>query len=203
MEQTPHNLLAGGDADQFAVEQGMQTGELLTSAAKKQWEQWRSSEASSNPIANIEEIRAENHDTIGVLALDRQGTVAAGCSTSGLSWKLPGRVGDSPIIGQGLYTDPALGACVCTGHGELVAGICGAFLAIEILRRGGSPEDACAEVMNRLTKSYRLHEQDQVGVIVLARSGKFATASLRQGYKTAIRTADREEIIEPGLVVYK
>jgi N4-(beta-N-acetylglucosaminyl)-L-asparaginase len=198
MERTDHKLLAGSGADQFAIEQGIETGELSTESSQKSWRQWKASNASSRPIANME----ENHDTIGVLALDRVGTIAACCSTSGLAWKLPGRVGDSPIIGQGLYADIGIGACVCTGRGELVTGICGSFLAVETLRRGGTPSDAVTEVLNRIAASYDIAEQDQVGVIVLAADGRFSTGSLRDGFRTAVRTPDRDELIPPEVVLF-
>ena len=198
MERTPHYLLAGEAADQFAIEQGLETGELLTESSRRRWQEWRASNSITRPIANIEE---QNHDTIGVLAIDSNGTLAAGCSTSGLAWKLPGRVGDSPIIGQGLYADPSVGACVCTGHGELAAGICASFLAVETLRHGNSPTDAVRQVLSRIKENYQLTDQDQIGLIVLSHIGHFSTGSLRPGYTTAVRTADRDEAIEPELVL--
>jgi N4-(beta-N-acetylglucosaminyl)-L-asparaginase len=197
MEKTAHNLIAGEAADRFADEQGLETGELLTDSARQKWEQWRASNTTAQPIANVE----ENHDTIGVLAIDSSGVVAAGCSTSGISWKLPGRVGDSPIIGQGLYADPTVGAAVCTGHGELAAGVCAAYLAVETLRRGASPVDAATEVLKRINRSYRLGDQDQIGIIVLAGDGRFSTGSLREGYKTAVRSEGRDEVIDPEVVL--
>jgi isoaspartyl peptidase/L-asparaginase-like protein (Ntn-hydrolase superfamily) len=203
MERTPHKLLAGEAADRFAIEQGLETGELLTESAGGRWEAWRASNASAQPIANIEETKHDqsNHDTIGVLAIDGAGLLVAGCSTSGLAWKLPGRVGDSPIIGQGLYADPGVGACVCTGHGELAAGICAAFLAVECLRQGGSPGDAVGEVLSRLNRSYRLTPLDQIGVIVVAADGSFSTGSLRTGFIIAVRTFERDELLEPEVVL--
>jgi isoaspartyl peptidase/L-asparaginase-like protein (Ntn-hydrolase superfamily) len=197
MERTPHKLIAGAGADQFAIEQGLEVGPLSSDSSQKRWREWKASQASSAPVANIE----ESHDTIGVLALDRAGTLAACCSTSGLAWKLPGRVGDSPIIGHGLYADPGIGACVCTGRGELVSGICGSFLAVETLRRGGSPRDAVTEVLNRLTKSYELNDQDQVGVIVLGADGRFSTGSLLSGFQVAVRDPHRDELQQPEVVL--
>jgi L-asparaginase/N4-(beta-N-acetylglucosaminyl)-L-asparaginase len=197
MEKTAHKLIAGGGADQFAVEQGIETGNISIESSQEKWRQWKASRGASTPIANIEEA---NHDTIGVLSLDSSGTLAACCSTSGLAWKLPGRVGDSPIIGQGLYAQPGAGACVCTGRGELVAGICGAFLAIETLRRGGNPRDAVHEVLNRLTASYDLGPDDQIGVIVLDAAGEFSSGSLLPGFQLAVRTPRRDEVIAPEVV---
>jgi isoaspartyl peptidase/L-asparaginase-like protein (Ntn-hydrolase superfamily) len=197
MERTPHKLIAGGGADQFAAEQDMETGPLLIESSQQKWRQWQASNKSSAPIANME----ESHDTIGVLSLDTRGTLAACCSTSGISWKLPGRVGDSPLIGQGLYAEPKIGACVCTGHGELVMGVCGSFLAVETLRRGGSPTDAITEVLKRIAGSYTLATSDQVGVIVLAADGRFSTGSLRKGFQIAVRDRQRDEVISPEVVL--
>jgi isoaspartyl peptidase/L-asparaginase-like protein (Ntn-hydrolase superfamily) len=219
MERTQHKLLAGDGAEQFAMEQGFAFDELLIEPAKRRWQEWKASKLdvdangspSTQPSANFEEQfphishreRNELHDTIGVLALDRDGVVAAGCTTSGLPWKHPGRIGDSPIIGQRLYADPAVGACVCTGHGELVSGVCGAFLAVEKLRQGCSPVDAAAEVLQRIAGNYRLSEKDQVGVIVLDIQGRFSAASLRPGFKVALRTAQRNELMESEYLVFR
>jgi L-asparaginase/N4-(beta-N-acetylglucosaminyl)-L-asparaginase len=161
---------------------------------------------AAGPRRNIEELGLRafdlgtrdleaTHDTIGAIAMDSMGTLAGACSTSGLAFKLPGRVGDSPIIGQGLYVDPAAGAAVTTGHGELVMGVCGSFLAVETLRRGAKPLDACVEVLERIRASYQLESEDQIGIIVLARDGNWACAALRDGFRTAVRSAQREELV--------
>ena len=198
MQNTTHKMLAGAGADLFVTEQGLGIGELNTEFSRRKWEEWKQSGGPAGPILNIEE---KHHDTIGVLAIDAAGVIAAGCSTSGLAWKLPGRVGDSPIIGHGLYAKPGMGACVCTGLGEMVSGVCGAFLAVETLRRGGSPLDAVSEVLNRVSYSYELTEQSQVGLIVLHADGGFSTGSLRPGYQTAVRDQQREELLAPQLVL--
>ena len=218
-ERTPHTLLSGRGAEGFAREQGFEPAELLTDESEALWREWRDRSSARNapgrPVANFEEqpksaARAAAavdpidpnaaHDTIGVLALDAGGTLAAACSTSGMPWKLPGRVGDSPIIGHGLYCDPAAGAAVCTGHGELVSAVCGAFLAIETLRRGGSPQAAAAAVVDRIRASFTLTAGDQIGVIVLAPTGTHATASLRPGFRYAVREEGRAELLTPGHV---
>jgi isoaspartyl peptidase/L-asparaginase-like protein (Ntn-hydrolase superfamily) len=199
MEHTPHRLLAGGGADQFASEQRLETGPLLTESTRQKWLDWKASQPkpSARPALNIE----ESHDTIGVLAIDSAQTLAGGCTTSGWAFKLPGRVGDSPIIGHSLYVDPTAGCCVCTGHGELVMGICGGFLAVEVLRRGGKPLDAVHEVLKRISSSYTLTDQDQIGMIVLAADGTFSTGSLRPGYQTAVRSPVRDELVSPEVVL--
>ncbi len=198
MEKTKHKLLAGAGADLFAVEQGLQTGDLLSETSKKKWLEWKDSQQPAGPILNIEE---KHHDTIGVLAIDASGAMAACCSTSGLSWKIPGRVGDSPIIGHGLYALPGVGCCVCTGLGEMVSGVCGSFLAVETLRRGGTPFDAVSEVLNRVASSYDLVPEAQVGVIVMHADGGFSTGSLRPGYQTAFRDSGRDEMLPPEMIL--
>ncbi len=200
MEKTPHKMIAGTGADLFALEQGLETGPLLTESTRQKWREWKSTQPGpvNRPVLNIE----ESHDTIGVLAIDAQGVLAGGCTTSGWAFKLPGRVGDSPTIGHGLYVQPGIGCCVCTGHGELVMGICGSFLAVEVLRRGGSPRDAVGEVFSRLNQAYQLTDQDQVGIVVLAADGIFSTGSLRPGYITAVRSPSRDELIAPEVVCF-
>ena len=115
-----------------------------------------------------------------------------------MAYKLPGRVGDSPIIGHALYVDPNVGAAVATGHGELVMSVCGAFLAVETLRRGAPPRDAAFEVLTRIQQTQPLTEQDQVGLVVLRPDGTWDAASLRDGFKVAVKDPTRDELIEPN-----
>lgn len=143
----------------------------------------------------------KNHDTIGVLAIDAHGVVAGACSTSGTPYKMPGRVGDSPIIGHGLYVDPAHGAAVATGTGELIMGVCASFLAVECMRRGASPVDALGEVLQRIVNAYTLRDDHQVAFIALRPDGTFASAALRSGYKTSVRTNDGSNVVDPELVM--
>jgi isoaspartyl peptidase/L-asparaginase-like protein (Ntn-hydrolase superfamily) len=147
-----------------------------------------------------DEARWRHHDTIGCLAIDAQGILAGGCSTSGTPFKVPGRVGDSPIIGHGLYVDPTVGAATATGTGELIMGICGAFLAVECMRRGASPLDAAREAVARIASTYQLEAHHQAAFLVLARDGSFASASLRPGYRTSVRDASGARAVEPGFV---
>ena len=225
MEKTKHVLLAGEGADLFAVEQGLEAAELVTPEARDAWLKWKDAQkrgdgattrgGAARPRRNIEELglRAfdlgrgsdleRTHDTIGVLCMDARGTLAGACSTSGLAFKLPGRVGDSPIIGQGLYVDPAAGAAVTTGHGELVMGVCGSFLAVEAMRRGAAPVDAAIEVLTRITNAYELEGEDQVGIIVMSKTGEWASASLSDGFRTAVRTQSRDELVDPQRVLSK
>lgn len=142
------------------------------------------------------------HDTIGVLVRHQNGELAAGCSTSGIAFKLPGRVGDSPIIGHGLYVDPSVGAAVATGNGELIMGVCGTFLAVECLRRGATPEEAAAEVIRRIAASYSDLDNKQAAIIVLSAKGGWGAAALRPGFQVAVRSPTEDALREPGFIYF-
>ncbi|MFC1464432.1 MAG: N(4)-(beta-N-acetylglucosaminyl)-L-asparaginase [Candidatus Brachytrichaceae bacterium NZ_4S206] len=218
MEQTPHVLLAGEGAEEFAWSLGLEESDLLSDLMRQRHEQWRAQRSEKPRLANIEErtmglrepsmpgitkIDPEQaHDTIGILAIDGVGTLAGGCTTSGLPWKLPGRVGDSPIIGHGLYVDPRHGAAVCTGRGEHVMAICGAFLAVECLRAGRSPADAAFAVIERMRDELDLTDDDQVGVITVRPDGMWSSAALRPGFRVAARSEHQDELIEAQRVLY-
>jgi len=126
------------------------------------------------------------HDTVGVLALDKHGKLAGVCSTSGMAFKLPGRVGDSPIIGHGLYVDQRAGAATCTGNGELIMGVCGSFLAVERLRGGATPLDAALAVLERIAERFELRREHQVAVMTMTPDGRWATAALRPGFRHTV-----------------
>ena len=147
-----------------------------------------------------DEAKWRHHDTIGCLALDAKGVLAGGCSTSGTPFKTPGRVGDSPIIGHGLYVDPEVGAATATGTGELIMGVCGAFLVVEAMRRGAGVEDAVREAAMRLAKSYALEPHHQAAFLAMSRDGAFAAAALRPGYRTSVRDRDGARAVEPCFV---
>jgi N4-(beta-N-acetylglucosaminyl)-L-asparaginase len=208
-------LVAGDGADHLAMRQGMTPCNLLTDEAKARWQKWAAEnpdllcrdDAPYFPPSNHEELDTnadkeslphnQYHDTVGVLAIDAAGVLSGACSTSGLPFKVPGRVGDSPIIGQGLYVDPRRGAAVATGKGELIMGVCGSFLAVELMGRGASPADAAREVIQRIADSYDLVAEDQAAIITMRPSGEWSAAALRPGYRTSVRTANRDEMVEP------
>ncbi|MEL6483441.1 MAG: N(4)-(beta-N-acetylglucosaminyl)-L-asparaginase, partial [Bacteroidota bacterium] len=144
MEETPHIILAGKGALQFALEQGFPKEDLMTDSTRKQYEEWKITSKYQTPI-NI-----ENHDTIGMLALDANGDIAGACTTSGMAYKMAGRVGDSPIIGAGLYVDNEVGGATATGVGEEVIRTVGSFLIVELMRQGKSPQEACEEGVARI-----------------------------------------------------
>ncbi|MFQ5448162.1 MAG: N(4)-(beta-N-acetylglucosaminyl)-L-asparaginase, partial [Saprospiraceae bacterium] len=137
MEKTPHVMLVGDGALQFALEEGFKKENLLTEKSLKAWEKWKK-KSKYEPAIN-----AELHDTIGMITIDKAGDIAGACTTSGLAYKMHGRVGDSPIIGAGMYADNEVGGAAATGMGELVLKTLGSFLIVELMRQGMSPQQAC------------------------------------------------------------
>ncbi len=232
MEKTPHVMLVGDGADRFAKLSGLEPTDLSTERSRAAWRKWieenpqaaLDNEKSYLPPANIEEqhpgggsdsaaprpevLRDEDlphnrtHDTVGVLAMNEAGVLAGACSTSGWAFKVPGRVGDSPIIGHGMYVDPRGGAAVATGNGELIMGICGCFLAVESMRRGASAAAAAREVIERVDESYGLQPEHQVALITLKPDGTWSSASLRGGFHTAVRTGGRDELVAAAWVMH-
>lgn len=197
MELTPHVMLVGEGAEQFALAHGFPKEELLTAQAREKFEEHKKNALVGKEMPNEEPWRAattaDNHDTIGVLAQDAAGMIAAACTTSGLAWKMHGRVGDSPIIGSGLFADTTVGAAVATGTGELVMKTCGTFLIVELMRLGWEPRVACEEAIRRVRALNPLPDM-QVGFIALRRDGQYATACLREGFEYAVRTKDVNEL---------
>ena len=177
MEETPHVMLAGKGAQEFAVSIGLQRENLLTESSKKAWQEWKI-KSEYKPIINI-----ENHDTIGMLAINKNGDIAGACTTSGLAYKMQGRVGDSPIIGSGLFVDNEIGAAVATGMGEEVVKTVGSFLVVELMRQGKSPQEACQEAINRIvSKPNSNYKNFQVGYIAVNKSGQTGAYSIHQGF---------------------
>lgn len=176
MEDTPHVLLAGKGAEQFAVSQGFPQENLLTEASKKAWEEWKI-KSEYKPIINI-----ENHDTIGMLAIDKDGNISGGCTTSGLAYKMAGRVGDSPIIGSGLFVDNEVGAATATGLGEEVLKTVGSFLIVELMRQGRSPQEACEEAIERIVKKNPNYKDFQVGYIAVNKKGEIGFYGIHKGF---------------------
>ena len=177
MEDTPHVMLAGEGAKQFAISKGFKKEDLLTESSKKAWEDWKV-KSEYKPIINI-----ENHDTIGMLAIDKNGDIAGACTTSGLAYKMQGRVGDSPIIGSGLFIDNEVGGCVATGLGEEVVKTVGSFLVVELMRQGKSPQQACEEAINRIVSKPNSNYKDfQVGYIAVNNKGETGSYSIHQWF---------------------
>lgn len=176
MEETPHVILAGKGAEQFAISKGFKPIDLLTEKSKKEWEEWKKT-SEYKPIINI-----ENHDTIGMLAIDKNGDIAGGCTTSGLTYKMAGRVGDSPIIGSGLFIDNEIGGATATGLGEEVLKTVGSFLIVELMRQGRTPQQACEEAIGRIIKKSPDFGNFQVGYIAVNKKGETGFYSIHEGF---------------------
>ena len=205
MERTPHNMLVGSLADEFADSHGMESSTIISDRAKAKWKKWKQLKQDATPPAPYDHGHGElfgSHDTIGTLAIDANGMMAGACSTSGMAWKVPGRVGDSPIIGHGLYVDPLRGAATATGHGELISGISGSFLVVELMGRGAQPEEAIHDTLARLAECWKLNEEHQVAFIATTPDGKYAAGSLRPGFKYAVCDESSCDVYEPTIVLH-
>lgn len=189
MEETPHVLLAGEGARDFALTKGFPTLDLLTEDSRRAWEEWKQS-AEYKPIINI-----ENHDTIGMLAQDLDGNLAGACTTSGLAFKLRGRVGDSPIIGAGLFVDNEVGACTATGLGEAVMKTLGSFLVVELMRQGASPSEACLEATQRIAARMPVADL-QVGYLAMDTQGRAGAHAIHGGFNYARTVEGQTELID-------
>ena len=207
MEKTPHVLLVGDGATQFAVEQGFQKEKLLTPESEAAWKEWLKT-AKYSPVMNIENKQHApgnkyNHDTIGMLAIDAKGNISGACTTSGMAFKMHGRVGDSPIIGAGLYVDNEVGGATSTGVGEEVIRNVGSFLVVELMRQGLSPEDACKEAVKRIIKKKPDTAKDiQVGFLAINKKGEYGAYAIQQGFSFAVCDAGNRELLIPGKSFY-
>jgi N4-(beta-N-acetylglucosaminyl)-L-asparaginase len=193
MDDTPHVMLVGEGAKKFALEKGFKEENLLTESSERAWRNWLEKQ-DYQPEINI-----ENHDTIGMVALDNAGNLSGACTTSGAAWKMHGRVGDSPIIGAGLFVDNEIGAATATGLGEFVIKICGAHMIVELMRQGYSPQEACEQAVNRIVKKYpEDYKNLQVGFLALNKNGEYGAFSIHKGFNFAVRSGDQEELIDAG-----
>ncbi len=187
MDNTPHVILAGKGALKFALENGFKKENLLTESSKKAWKAWKK-EANYQPVINI-----ENHDTIGMLAIDRKGNIAGACTTSGLAYKIHGRVGDSPIIGAGLFVDNEVGAAAATGLGEAVLKTLGSFLVVELMRQGKTPDEACKEAVMRIAKD-KNHKDFQVGFVAVNKKGAYGAYALQPGFNFVVNRGRESQL---------
>lgn len=210
MENSPHVMLVGSGAQEFAIQQGFNLEEQkLSDHAAKAFDDWK--KRNSFDHKNVEKNKVEfitkpdrerdtkkpmkvdqfNHDTIGMVALDVYGNLSGACTTSGMGFKMRGRLGDSPIIGAGLYVDNEVGAATATGHGEEVIRICGSHLVVEFMRQGLTPELACKRAVERILKrTPRKLEDLQIGFIALNKYGEFGAYSLQKGFDYAVKSAE-------------
>ena len=176
MEKTPHVMLSGKGAEEFAISQGYKKTDLLTDKSKKEWEEWLKDQ-DYRPIINI-----ENHDTIGMLCIDKNNNLSGACTTSGLAYKMKGRVGDSPIIGSGLFIDNKIGGAVATGLGEEVVKTVGSFLVVELMRQGLSPQEACEKAVKRIVSNNSQENKFQVAYIAMNKKGEVGSYSIEPGF---------------------
>lgn len=209
LEDTEHTILAGDGAYEFAIKNGFKAENLLTPESIRRFHEWKLSKSSKPEEIHTDDFKIIEskhdklndklnkinedgyHDTIGMVAIDKEGHVSASCTTSGMAWKLHGRVGDSPVIGSGLYVDGEIGGAASTGRGEECIRACGSFLIVESMRNGKSPEEACRIAcervykLNLLSKIKRDHIF-QVGFIAVNIKGEFGAYSVREGFQFAV-----------------
>ena len=205
MEKTPHIILVGDGARQFALANGFKKQNLLSPNSEKDYNNWLKS-SKYEPVKNIENKLynkkndpmpggATNHDTIGMLAMDAAGNCSGACTTSGMAFKMHGRVGDSPVIGAGLYVDNEVGAATATGVGEEVIRIVGAHLIVELMRQGLSPEAACKQGVERIiSRNPERAKEVQVGFLAMNKKGAFGAYCLQKGFTYAVKNNQEEKI---------
>ncbi len=211
MEKTPHIILTGEGALRFALANGFKKENLLTPAAEKAWREWLKT-SEYKPVANIENQLyqpakdpmpggKDNHDTIGMLAIDAQGNISGACTTSGLAYKMQGRVGDSPVIGAGLYVDNEVGGATATGVGEEVIRIVGAHLIVELMRQGRSPQAACREAVERIIKRNPARAKEiQVGFLALNKKGEYGAYCLQKGFTYSVRNQHTDTVFQSNSI---
>ncbi len=194
MEKTPHVMLVGDGALKFALETGFKKENLLVEASEREWKEWLKT-SQYKPIVNI-----ENHDTIGMIALDANGNLSGACTTSGMAFKMAGRLGDSSIIGAGLYVDNEVGAVTATGHGEEVIRVVGSHLVVELMRQGKSPEQACKAAVELIKRKFDLRKKQtqntQIGFIAINNQGDYGAFALRKGFSYAVKDAKGSRLLD-------
>jgi len=216
MEKTPHVMLVGSGAQQFAVEEGFPLEEQkLSPEAKKNYDNWLKKSEYKPPAINIESKNNHgpfapakldngewNHDTIGMVAMDTNGNFSGSCTTSGAGFKMRGRVGDSPIIGAGLFVDNEVGACTSTGQGEDVIRVAGSASVIEMMRQGLSPEAACKKIVERIIRIKGEKAKDiQVAFLAINKKGVAGAYAIHKGFSYALRTNNEEKLVESKYIM--
>lgn len=194
MEKTPHVMLVGEGALKFAKSEGFEEVDLLTDETKADYEKWLET-SEYKPIINI-----ENHDTIGLLTMDLEGNLSGACTTSGLGYKMHGRVGDSPVIGAGLFVDNEVGAATATGMGEAVLKTCGTFLVVELMRQGKSPQEACEEAVKRIAAKQD-YANFQIGYIAVNKAGDIGAYSIHPGFDYALQKNGQNIMVKVASLV--
>lgn len=198
MEKTPHVMLVGEGALQYALSEGFKKENLLTENARKAWEEWKV-KSEYKPVINI-----ERHDTIGMVAIDAQQRIAGACTTSGLAFKMRGRVGDSPILGAGMFVDNEVGGAAATGLGELVLRTLGSFLVVEEMRRGAHPQKAAETAVKRIARKYPEQVKDnQVGFIAVDKRGRHGAFGIHKGFNYVLFQRGENKVFEAEYVMMK
>lgn len=215
MEKTPHVMLVGEGAQQFALAEGFPLeSPTLSESAKKAYEQWLKT-STYKPVINIENKKDHgpsapmylpdgslNHDTIGMIAMDAQGDLSGSCTTSGMGFKMRGRLGDSPIIGAGLFVDNEVGAATATGQGEDVIRIAGSHTVVELMRQGLEPEEACKQAVQRIVRIKGEKAKDiQIGFIAINKKGRFGAYALQQGFEFAVKNDQEEKLYKAKYLI--
>ena len=199
MEKTQHVMLVGDGALQFALENGFKKMNLLTKESKAAYKKWVETSKYSRS-----ELSKNNHDTIGLLAMDANGSMAGACTTSGMAWKVHGRVGDSPIIGAGLYVDGDVGGATSTGLGEAVIKVAGSFLVVEAMRNGRSPQEACQLALERIVHKQRKYAQGNdflAGFVALRKDGEIGAMSYRKGLQYTLYKDGKIKVVNAAYMV--
>lgn len=210
MEKTPHVMLAGDGALQFALANGFKAENLLTESAEILWKEWLE-KSQYDPMDTLKYMKGiggpgskDNHDTIGMLAIDKSGNLSGACTTSGMAFKMHGRVGDSPIIGAGLFVDNEIGAATATGVGEEVVRICGSHTVVEAMRYGKSPKEACRLAVERMYKLRKGQIEDkQIGFIAINKAGEIGAFALREGFNYGMRSGEGKDIVRDAEFLIK
>jgi N4-(beta-N-acetylglucosaminyl)-L-asparaginase len=193
MENTQHVMLVGEGARDFALDYGFEKIKMPIKEVKKEWKEWKK---ENKDLFKKPEINHENHDTIGMLALDQFGNLSGACTTSGWGYKLPGRVGDSPIIGAGLFVDNEIGAATATGLGEAIIRIAGSHTVVELMRQGKTPAEACRLAVERIIAKHDDLTNLQCGFIALDKQGNYGGYSVYKGFNFALKTREEEMMID-------
>jgi N4-(beta-N-acetylglucosaminyl)-L-asparaginase len=215
MEKTPHVMLVGSGARQFAIEEGFPLEpQKLSEDAEKAYKDWLK-RSEYKPVINVENQKRngpnaegyppsgpDNHDTIGMIAIDLKGNLSGSCTTSGMGFKMRGRVGDSPIIGAGLFVDNEVGAATATGQGEDIIRIAGSHTVVELMRQGLAPEEACKKAVQRILKiKGEKASQIQIGFIAIDKQGRYGGFALQKGFSFAVRSAEEEKLVQAPYLI--
>ena len=216
MEKTPHVMLVGMGAQQFAIAEGFPLEEQkLSPNAQKSYDEWLKKSEYKPPAINVEKQKEHgpfaparlengewNHDTIGMVAMDTNGNLSGSCTTSGAGFKMRGRVGDSSIIGAGLFVDNEVGACTATGQGEDVIRVAGSHSVVELMRQGLSPEAACKKIIERIVKIKGAKAKDiQVGFLAVNKRGQVGAYAIHKGFSYAIKTNEMEKLVPAKFIM--